>query len=78
VVVSPYARQNYVDHTLTDQTSILRFIEDNWLGGERVGSGSFDAIAGPITGMFDFSHPNASPLILDVSTGEAVQKRSGD
>jgi phospholipase C len=21
---------NYVDHTLTDQSSLLRFIEDNW------------------------------------------------
>jgi phospholipase C len=29
-VISPYAKQNYVDHSLTDQTSVLRFIEDNW------------------------------------------------
>ena len=33
LVISPWARHNYVDHKLTDQTSILRFIEDNWLGG---------------------------------------------
>jgi phospholipase C len=78
LVVSPYARRNYVDHTLTDQTSVLRFIEDNWLGGERVGGGSFDAIAGPITGMFDFKHPDAAPLILKESTGEAVESRSKD
>ena len=31
LVISPYARENYVSHALTDQTSILRFIEDNWL-----------------------------------------------
>ncbi len=30
LVISPYAKQNNVDHTLTDQTSVLRFIEDNW------------------------------------------------
>jgi len=29
-MVSPWAKVNYVDHTLTDQSSILRFIEDNW------------------------------------------------
>lgn len=74
LVVSPYARQNYVDHTLTDQTSVLRFIEDNWLDGERVGGGSFDAIAGPMTGMFDFKHSNAKQFILQDSTGVVVKQ----
>jgi phospholipase C len=74
LVVSPYARQNYVDHGLTDQTSILRFIEDNWLSGQRVGHGSFDAIAGSIAGMFDFQHPDARKYILDGSTGLVVQQ----
>jgi phospholipase C len=45
LVISPYAKQNYVDHTVTDQTSILRFIEDNWLGSQRI-TGSFDTLAG--------------------------------
>ena len=58
MVISPYAKVNYVDHTVTDQTSTIRFIEDNWLGGERVGDGSFDAIAGSITSMFDWSNPH--------------------
>jgi phospholipase C len=54
LVLSPYARRNYVDHTLTDQTSILRFIEDNWLDGERIQpGGSFDTIAGTIENMFE-------------------------
>jgi phospholipase C len=71
VVVSPYAKPNYVDHSLTDQTSILRFVEDNWLGGARIGQGSFDAIAGSIDGMFDFdSGPVLDRLRLDESTGE--------
>jgi phospholipase C len=69
-VISPWARENFVDHTLTDQTSILRFIEDNWLGGERVGQGSFDVLASPINQMFDFSAPrNNSSLFLDPTTG---------
>ena len=69
LVISPYAKQNYVDHTVTDQTSIIRFIEDNWLGGQRI-SGSFDAIAGTINGMFDFKNPsNRGEYLLDPSTG---------
>ncbi len=33
------------------------------------GQGSFDAIAGPIDTMFDFSAPHASKLFLDAGTG---------
>jgi phospholipase C len=55
LVLSPFAKKNYIDHTLTDQTSILRFIEDNWLRGERIQpGGSFDTIAGTIENMFEF------------------------
>jgi phospholipase C len=70
LVVSPYAKANYVDHTLTDQTSVLRFIEDNWLNGARVGQGSFDAMAGTINNMFDFGSPRNSKLFLDAETGQ--------
>ena len=70
-VISPWAKQNYVDHTLTDQTSIIRFIEDNWLGGQRIGNGSFDAISGPLNNMFDFNRKeNGGIFLLDPSTGE--------
>jgi hypothetical protein len=52
MVISPFARPNYVDHTLTDQTSVLKFVEDNWLGGQRIQpGGSFDTIAGTIQNM---------------------------
>jgi hypothetical protein len=55
LVVSPWAKSNFIDHTLTDQSSVLRFIEDNWLGGQRIQpGGSFDTIAGPIDNMFSF------------------------
>jgi phospholipase C len=71
LVVSPWAKPNYVDHTLTDQTSILRFIEDNWSLG-RIGAGSFDALANPITSMFNFTQPtpqNPNTPILSSVTG---------
>jgi phospholipase C len=60
LVISPWARANFIDHTFTVQTSITRFIEDNWSLG-RIGGGSFDAIANPITGMFNFSDPTGPP-----------------
>jgi phospholipase C len=72
LVLSPYARSNFVDSGLTDQTSILRFVEDNWLGGQKVGNGSFDALAGSLSGMFDFSHANKKALYLDPTTGQPV------
>src|SRR5665213_18247 len=55
LIISPYARQNFVDHHVTDQSSILRFIEDNWNLG-RIGGNSSDAKAGMLGGMFNFHH----------------------
>lgn len=78
LVISPYARQNYVDHTVTDQTSIIRFIEDNWLGGQRIGNGSFDALAGSLNTMFNFKNPsNRGMYILDPTTGEVANGWNG-
>jgi phospholipase C len=74
LVISPRALENFVDHTVTDQTSVLRFIEDNWLNGQRIGGGSFDAIANAITQMFDFEDDRGrDSLILDPTTGEPTQ-----
>jgi len=76
LVISPWARSNHVDHTLTDQSSVTRFIEDNWLHGERLGGGSFDAVAGTLNNLFDFyqPHPGHRRLFLDEQTGEPVKK----
>jgi phospholipase C len=68
LIVSPFAKANYVDHTPTDQTSILKFIEDNWRLG-RIGDQSYDALAGELSGMFDFGHPRPETLMLDPATG---------
>jgi phospholipase C len=69
LVVSPWTRPNSVDHSLTDQSSVVRFIEDNW-GLGRVGGGSFDARTGTIASLFDFGHPQGGRLLLDPTTGE--------
>jgi phospholipase C len=72
LVVSPFAKLNYVDHTVTDQSSILQFVEDNWNLG-RIGGGSFDEKAGSLLGMFDFDDKRKAPkLFLDPSTGLAT------
>ncbi len=69
MIISPFAKANFVDGTLTDQSSILRFIEDNW-GTGRIGGGSSDATAGTLLNMFDFSHRRDDLLILDPATGQ--------
>jgi phospholipase C len=54
LVISPFAKKNFVDHTLIDQSSVLRFVEDNGLSGQRLQpGGSFDTIAGSIQSMMN-------------------------
>jgi phospholipase C len=79
LVISPWARPNYVDHTVTDQTSILHLIEDTFLNGKRLGQGSFDARSGSLDGMFDFSKgtpQNMRKVFLDPDNGlvKSVEK----
>jgi len=69
IVISPFAKRNFVDHTLTDQSSIARFIEDNF-GLGQIGNGSFDAVTGSLSAMFDFNHRHSHKLLLDPSTGQ--------
>jgi phospholipase C len=85
LVISPYARRNYVDHSILDTTSILRFIEDNWQlgrvdsldypdntpnGSPPPGQGSFDRMAASIDGLFKFGPPvNRDELPLILDDG---------
>jgi phospholipase C len=48
LVVSPFARRGFVDHTYTDHVSILKFIEANWR-------------LGPLTSFSEDNMPNATP-----------------
>jgi phospholipase C len=87
IVVSPFARRNVVDHSVTDQSSILRFIEDNFgLGrldptpGKSVANGgSFDQVAGSLGGLLDLDgrhddfHGENDRLLLDPGTGQPLR-----
>ncbi len=75
LVISPYAKSNFVDHTLTDQSSITKFIQDNWSLPQI--SGSTATSAGSLDNMFDFSGPNpgATPVVyLDPVTGAVTDQ----
>lgn len=71
LVISPYARENYVSNVRLTQSSVVRFIEDNWLHGERIGQGSNDASAGSMMSLFDFRRrfDPAPRLFLDPNQG---------
>ena len=73
LLISPFAKANFVDHTLTDQSSVLRFIEENW-GTGQIGGGSSDEFAGSLLNMFDFDDEHAFKeerrLFLDQNTGQ--------
>jgi phospholipase C len=82
LVISPWAKANFVDHTLTHQASVLRFVEDNWKLGfidgpvaPGPGKGSVDRDANSLGNMFDFKRgPNMRRLILDPVTGTVVKR----
>jgi phospholipase C len=74
VVISPWAKANFIDSTVTDQSSISRFIEDIFLSSARIGGGSSDTIAGSLMNNFNFTTlagvlPNPTPVYLSPSTG---------
>lgn len=76
LVISPWAKSNYVDNTVIDQSSVVRFIEENW-NLPAQGNGSFDTSAGSILPMFDFSSHGsgqaADPFLLDPNTGQVAK-----
>jgi phospholipase C len=63
LVISPFAKANYIDDTPTEQASIPAFIENNWMTG-RLGDASFDARAGTLQNMFDFTKSRGEKVIL--------------
>jgi phospholipase C len=81
LVISPYTEVGAVDHTVTDQSSVIAMIENNWLHGERVQpGGSFDTIAGSIVRKLDLTTAKTPAqaanriLILDPNTGQPAAK----
>jgi LPXTG-motif cell wall-anchored protein len=59
IIISPYAKKGFVDHTQYDTTSILKFIEDRW---GLAPLGTRDAAANGLSNAFDYSQqPGAQP-----------------
>ena len=73
-MISPYAKQNFVDNTFTEQASIPQFIENNWDLGQ-IGNRSADAAAGTLNNAFDFAKnaSRAPAIILNDVTGEVTK-----
>jgi phospholipase C len=86
VVISPFAKRNYVDHNLSDQASVVNFIEYNWGLSGIPGSAdqvlaATDQQAGipfDLAGMFNFSRRGDSQLVLDPSTGQPVHPNQSE
>jgi phospholipase C len=78
LVISPFARHNYVDHNLSDQASVTNLIEYNWRLPGIAGSAdqilaATDRASGipfDLAGLFDFRGPTNDPLFLNPNTGE--------
>ena len=76
MVISPYARQGYIDHQTLSFDAYLKFIEDIFLGGQRLDpktDGRPDlrpsvrenvSILGDLRNDFDFNQTPLKPLIL--------------
>jgi phospholipase C len=77
LLISPYSKANFVDHTLADQSSMIAFIESNWSLGQINASptpvsqgGSFDQIAGSLLNMFNFTTRHSlSGVIINPANG---------
>ncbi|MDQ6776171.1 MAG: alkaline phosphatase family protein [Actinomycetota bacterium] len=78
MVISPYARQGYIDHQTLSHDAYNKFIEDVFLGGQRLNpatDGRPDprpdvresaSILGDLSADFDFSQPPRPPEVLPV------------
>jgi phospholipase C len=76
IVISPYARKGYVDHQTLSFDAYAKFIEDDFLGGQRLDprtDGRPDPrptvredvpILGNLVSDFDFDQPPRRPVLL--------------
>jgi phospholipase C len=76
LVISPYAKQGYIDHQTLSFDAYLKFIEDDFLGGQRISpktDGRPDSrpvvrenasILGNLINDFDFTQSPRGPVIL--------------
>jgi phospholipase C len=70
LVISPCAKANFVDHTLLNQASVTRWIEDNW-GLPQI-TNSFDSSSNSFNSLMDFQNCNNPKLYLASATGQVT------
>ncbi|MBA3945026.1 MAG: acid phosphatase [Herpetosiphonaceae bacterium] len=66
IIISPFAKKGFVDHTQYDTTSILKFIEDRW---QLQPLGTRDAAANSLVNAFDFAGGQSGNLPATGSDG---------
>jgi phospholipase C len=76
LLISPYAKSNYVDNTLTEQSSIIKFVEQNWSLGS-IGAGSEDVDSGSVDNMFEFGNAQRAPQLILNEKGEVERVTPG-
>ncbi len=69
LLISPYAREAYIDHTQLDFTSILKFIENNW-GLQPLSTR--DASANDFSSAFDFTQQPRPAQFLPLTRESVV------
>jgi phospholipase C len=80
LVISPFAKHNAVDHNLSDQASIINFIEYNWnlpgIPGSAdqvlASTNQKEGVPFDLAGMFNFGGPKNAVTILNPATGQVV------
>ncbi len=76
IVISPYAKQGYIDHQILSHDAYNKFIEDDFLGGQRLDPATdgrpdprpdvreANPLLGNLTNDFNFDQPPRPPIIL--------------
>ena len=76
IVISPYARHHYIDHQTLSFDAYLRFVEDDFLGGQRLDPATdgrpdsrpdvreTNPALGNLLADFNFDQPPRPPLLL--------------
>ena len=70
IVISPFSKAGYVSHTVTDITSVLRFIQNRF---DLPAMTARDANAWPMLDMFDFDNPPYMTPPTGAPSGAATQ-----
>jgi len=85
LVISPYARRGYIDHQILSQDAYNKFIEDDFLNGQRLNPATdgrpdprpdvreSEPILGSLASDFNFNQPPRSPVILPICPATDLQ-----